>query len=184
MPTLDGIVVTEPKETEVYTFNRNDIKNIAKESIEQADKLELNPSGTFRAFENIVDKDGHKRFIEGDLETKTISGVSFSYAKWSLSGSHLLIVCVANVEDGTILTAGTIFANINIPSWIINKLVAQFSNAVDIKGFPAYDINGNVQTMNVYLRKVSSSIDLMIGSFTATADRLVRIAFDLLIDNE
>ena len=48
----------------------------------------LNPK-----MEDIVDADGHKRFIEGNVTPANIIGENdIQYAKWSLSGSHLMIV--------------------------------------------------------------------------------------------
>ena len=56
-----------------------------------------------KAFENIVDKDGHKRFIEGTPTNPTIEGVEITYAKWSLSGTHLMLVMAGNVASTTVL---------------------------------------------------------------------------------
>ena len=181
MPTLDGIVVTEPQEIEVYTFNRNDIKNIAKESIEQADKLELNPSGTFRAFENIVDKDGHKRFEEWDITTETISGVSLSFHKVSLSGSHLLIVLFGTITNGTVISNGAYyFKNLMLPQWILDKIYPLYSEVVVRTSITYY--GGTDQNANAYLYKGENGLSVNTSGFTANADKTFRIAFDLLID--
>ena len=84
-----------------------------------------------KVFEDIVDKDGHARFIEGDIDlaATTPEGVTKVYGKWSLSGSHLMIVLAGVIADGTTI-GGAIWAKVNMPSWIINKIYPIFSNKV------------------------------------------------------
>lgn len=190
MPTLDGIVVTEPKETEVYTFNKNDIKKIAKESIEQADAIDLNKNGTFRAFENIVDKDGHPRFIEGDIDlVDTLdSGITKTYGKWALCGTHLLIVLGADFADTSIIGGGSQFSKgLNLPSWVEDKIEPLFATyIVELKPISIFADNYSSQSCNFMLYK-HPTVGLCIYSASAvtlTANRHGRIAFDLLIDNE
>lgn len=134
--------------------------------------------------ENIVDKDGHKRFVEGNITLNEFSGVSQTYGKWSLSGSHLLIVIGVDIANGTELTGG-IFTVINVPEWLRNKIVALYATTiVDNKSFRAYADNYSSQDFGVSLQKSSTSLYLYSSSFTATADRHCRISYDLLIDNE
>ena len=52
---------------------------------------------------NIVDADGHNRFIEGNIATEEIEGVTWAYARWSLSGTHLMCVLAGTIEDETAL---------------------------------------------------------------------------------
>ena len=133
---------------------------------------------------NLIDKDGHERFPEGDidLQDSVPEGISKIYGKWALSGTHLLIVLAVNVENTTTF-AGTI-AQINLPKWIKDKIVPLFSNGVDLKSFTAFAENLSTQTISAYLRKVSENVvDIYVNSFIASADRNVRITFDLLIDN-
>ena len=185
MPTLDGIVVTEPKETEVYTFNKNDIKKIAKESIEQADKLELNPNGTFRAFENIVDKDGHPRFIEGDIELVNNAIPTKIYGKWALSGTHLLLVLCLSAKQNDNISGGIITKPINIPQWILDKITPLWGGVeVDKITIYYYDVSSNQQSTTAYLEKKDTGLVIYHSGLGLTQDRACRIAFDLLIDNE
>ena len=53
---------------------------------------------------NLVDKDGHERFIEGDIPDPEITGLTPIYYKWSLSGTHLMIVMAGTIENGTNLS--------------------------------------------------------------------------------
>ena len=77
------------------------------------------PSTDFK-MENIKDNSGHNRFIEGDLDTYTVANVTFSYAKWSLSGTHLMIVLAGTNKQQ--VNAGTYLAEFEPPTWIYNKI--------------------------------------------------------------
>ena len=138
-----------------------------------------------KAFENIVDKDGHKRFIEGDVNLdKEYEGVTKLYGKWSLSGSHLLIVCCLFVTEDKVLTYGECIT-MNIPEWIYNKITPIYASAIDKKTFSAFTPNGSEQTVPAYLLKKGTGVLSVETGFTATDDdRTIRFAFDLLIDNE
>ena len=134
---------------------------------------------------NLIDKDGHERFIEGDITIEEIEGITQSYGKWSLSGTHLMIVVAGNIADTTALSWGTKIANIVLPDWIFEKIVPIFATYyVEAKSTPLYDINLGTQTVSSILRKQSGKLDLLWSNVTANADRSFRVAFDLLIDNE
>ena len=99
-------------------WSKNELKNVIQEQASSGQLKEV------KVFEEIVDKDAHKRFIEGEgdivLEQE---GVDFTYAKWSLSGSHLLLVIAGTVEDETVLTSSTTaIVNFYVPKWIYDKI--------------------------------------------------------------
>ena len=186
MVTLDPINVNEPRPKRTYTYNEEDIKAIAKEGLEQTQEFEAASGSKFKLFENIVDKDGHKRFIEGDIEIAPTFQelVTKNYGKWALSGSHLLIVLAYEVDNGTELPYGAI-SLLKLPKWIMDKLVPLFSNAVSHTSIRYWADNLSAQDTGAYLRKLDSeTLDIYLsGAVTLTADRSTRIAFDLLIDN-
>lgn len=138
------------------------------------------------SIESIVDKNGNKRFIEGDIEIEVIAGVTQTYGKWSLSGSHLLIVIAGNVANETAITSGRL-AQLNLPDWIKEKIIPVFSNVVDYKSIATYNVDWSTQAVGFTLRKyaVNNEVSILIeNNVTFTKDRSFRIAFDLLIDNE
>ena len=139
-----------------------------------------------KVFEDIVDKDGHKRFIEGNVALKEIEGVSKTYGKWSLSGSHLLIVLAGTIANGTSLTFTNDFGIVDLPIWIVNKIFPLITGAtiVDSKSFQMVDAGNNAQSINTQLRNYSGTITISVSSITLTADRGFRFAYDLLIDDE
>ena len=157
-----------------------EIRAMAVDSVEQKSELKV--------FENIVDKDGHKRFIEGDITLESVTGVTKTYGKWSLSGTHLMCVLSLKIDDTTALSFAQLCPVLeNLPKWIRDKMVvmAPNSDAISVISTKAYDIDGSTsQDFSCYLRESSSEVFMSNSSFTASADRYVRIQFDILIDNE
>ncbi|MDV3429656.1 MAG: hypothetical protein LIR50_22110 [Bacillota bacterium] len=138
-------------------------------------------------FENIYDKDGHKRFEDWDLaEAKVPTGVNITYAKASLSGTHIMFVFAGTIENGTVLDySERIILRANIPQWIQDKLYPLYSSILEVKTSKAYNSNGSTsQDMNFVITKDTSWLNLMTLPFTANDDRFFRIQFDYIIDNE
>ena len=138
------------------------------------------------AMENIVDKDGHERFIEGDIDLaeSVAEGIEKIYGKWSLTGTHLLLVICFSIASGTVHSFGKVVDSINLPQWIKDKIIPVASQTVDLKSIAFYGSDLSTQNTTAYLVKSSNIVYINVGSITASADRSVRIAFDLLIDNE
>ena len=138
-------------------------------------------------FEEIVDKDGHARFIEGDVNIEEITGVTKTYGKWSLSGSHLMFVLAGNVANGTVLPSSVVSWAIitDIPKWIRDKIYPIFSTNVDFKSSIAWDSNWQQQTLLFILQKSGNNIVIsQYNGLTLGSDKSFRIQFDLIIDNE
>lgn len=139
--------------------------------------------------EEIVDADGHKRFQEWEPTLPTISGVTFTYAKASLSGTHLMIVLAGSATDTSVIGNGSTLADFgNLPSWLLEKIVPLWANEwVDNKIFTAYADNWSTQGFGAALAKrVSGGVTHIIitkaSDITFTADRTFRVQFDLLIE--
>lgn len=136
-------------------------------------------------FEKIKDADGHLRFVEENLDTATISGVTFTYSKWSLSGSHLMFVLAGTVENGTTIANATQMATSGMPAWIFNKIYPVFATeGIELKEFYLYDNSYGTQIGKAVLRKQTNFMEIVLAdNITLTANRGFRIQFDLLIDN-
>ena len=138
-----------------------------------------------KIFEDIVDKDGHKRFIEDNLTMETITGVTFSYNKWSLSGTHLMCVIAGKIDSGTSLSS-TRICGLNVPSWIIDKIIAISGNRI-LSGSVS-PLTSNVVslgTLYFIVNKDNDNTISIISSYSAqTSDVWFRFNFDLLIDSE
>lgn len=134
---------------------------------------------------NLIDKDGHERFIDFDGVNAEITGITFSYSKASLSGSHLLIVVAGSVADSTAITGNPTLVTFSLPKWIHDKIFALYSDVIDVSAILLRNSTGSTQNATARLIKASSNqVKVGVLNFTATDDRTFRIAFDLLIDND
>ena len=156
-----------------------EVRSMAVNSVEKKSDLKV--------FEHIVDKDGHKRFVEGDITIEEITGIAKTYGKWSLSGSHLMMVIALSLADETVIAGNTTLAYIDVPQWVKDKVVKILpeSNEVARGSFIAFSSNaGSTQSLAAYLRKpTDSQLVITLGSLTLNTDKFVRLQFDLLIDN-
>ena len=138
-------------------------------------------------FTNLVDASGHDRFVEGELTTSSITDVEFTYKKWSLSGTHLMLVLAFNADVGAQLTANKVLAEANLPSWIVEKIIPTFGIFVEVKSYNLVDGTWTYTTQSsVALAKYNDVISIRNISNRTIADakQFTRIAFDLLIDND
>ena len=155
-----------------------EVRSMAVKTVEEKENLKV--------FEHIVDNDGHKRFIEGDISLATIEGVTSPYKKWSLCGTHLMVVLCLDLADATALTNGATLGSVEgLPEWVMSKISPVFSSIVDVKDTTAYGSDYTGQTFGIYLSISDGKLTFIKRSaLTLTADRSVRIQFDLLIDDE
>lgn len=140
-------------------------------------------SGTI-PFETIKDSAGHNRFVEGDVVHFTdVTGLTRTYSKWSLSGSHLMVVVAGTLANGTVIPSGYMLGRVDIPQWIKDKIYPTFGNTIAAQKFIAYNSDGSTtQETNLFFAK-GSNIEIYVSAMTLTDDRFFRVAFDLLIDN-
>ena len=135
--------------------------------------------------ENIVDAQGHKRFFEGEGDTNVISGVTYPYNRYSLSGTHLMFVLAGNIANGTTLSQGQQFVVYYLPDWILNKIRGIQGGLLEYKNVTCVSEHYNVSTLKVYCDKISTGVIIVCdGTYTAQEDVAFRIQLDLLIDNE
>lgn len=135
--------------------------------------------------ENIVDEQGRKRFVEGAGSPLAQEGVTINYCKWSLSGTHLMLVVAGNIANGTSIANGTDLATFSLPKWIYDKIYPVWEARLEIKSVPLTANDWSVQTWGIVLTKSLNLIKFTATSaITLTADRGFRVSFDLLIDNE
>ena len=139
------------------------------------------------SLEQIYDKDGHNRFIEGVVECIDDENITTIYGKWSLSGTHLMIVLCFSLENALAWTTGFLSKAIELPDWIKDKIIPVYTTQV----VPYIQITGanadatSSQYLQLSLRKsAQGSINIQMASITTTDKRYARIQFDLLIDNE
>lgn len=137
--------------------------------------------------ENIKDSQGNLRFIEGEGTPIELSGLTITYNKWSLSGSHLMFVLSGNIEQGVEIGSLTTLVEYDIPKWIYDKIgVIWSTNGVDFKSMNLISTSTDITNNNVLLVKDNNVIMIKNkgSSYTADKDRSFRVQFDLLIDVE
>lgn len=135
------------------------------------------------AIESVVDSAGNLRFIEGEGTLTEITGVTYTYNKWSLSGTHLMIVLAGTVADTTAITAGE-YVTLNLPSYILDKIYAVFSNVVNRQTVTLWANDYSSQTFSMQLQKYTNNLKIYFGGITLTKERNFRVQFDLLIDSD
>lgn len=134
----------------------------------------------------LTDSDGNPRFIEGDLDIQTVSGVTANYHKWSLSGTHLMIVLACTLDNSAVISNGTDLAIINLPSFINDKVVPVYGDnkTVNIIRASALGSDLTTQVIGLGLRKDTNLTIRVYEGLTLTKQRNFRVQFDLLIDTE
>ena len=137
-----------------------------------------------KILENIEDSASHKRFLEGDvnLAADAPAGITKTYGKWSLSGTHLMFVLAGTIANGTVLSWGVLAACAGMPQWVLDKIFPMTDSYVDRKDFEIFADNLTTQTLSAWLRK-TTVLFISVNALTLSADRSFRISFDLLIDN-
>lgn len=137
--------------------------------------------------EDIVDSAGNKRFIEGAGTPETIPGITFTYNKWSLSGTHFMIVLAGTVTSVTLTSNMTFCVYEDIPDYIINKIIAIWysGTTIDVKTAVFRNLEDNSSSsVNVRLNKEDNKLYIKGFSSTTSSSSAFRIQFDLLIDTD
>ena len=166
-------------------FNRVIEGDLELESSEKAQVIDaVEKDSSLKVYENIVDAQGHKRFIEGDITQETITGITPGYSKWSLSGSHLMIVLCGTIANGTVISSGQLLMQIALPQWIMDKIFPVYGNNIEYKLFSVTNSSGQSQNIGCYTQKADGKIKVRLSALTLTDERMFRVYFDLLIDNE
>lgn len=142
-------------------------------------------------FEGILDKNGNARFVEGELTYTDDANTTTKYAKWSLSGSHLMIVHAFTLSANATESASKVFSEVSLPEWIFNKIyeISESSGGwVSTKIVTPNESTGasaSAQAKTFLLRKSTANLIIYcLDAITVGASDLVyRVQFDLLIDN-
>lgn len=134
--------------------------------------------------ETIKDKNGNLRFIEGNVAIPTISGLTFTYNKWSISGTHLMIVLAGEIEDATTISADELL-NIDLPQWIKDKIFTTSGIIVYSQSATLMAMDLSTTQWLLYLQKPNdNTINIYNTEITTTKKYYFRTQFDLLIDAE
>ena len=165
-----------------------ELKTRTNQPVEGDEIVNLKVTGQAKLFENIVDADGHNRFVEGNGNFTALSGeFEITYNKWSLSGTHLMLVLAGTVKAGTSIgRANNQTSFYALPAYILSKIKPLVgNNYIEYKAFTAYVNESNVMTGKTLLGKSSNGVYIRFtGGGNVDVDRTFRIQYDLLIDDE
>ena len=154
-------------------FSLEQLKGIASDQVKSVKK----------DISTLVDADGHDRFIEGEITIGEIAGLSISFAKWSLSGTHLMIVIAGEFAENSSFSAGTVIGYCMLPQWITDKIYPVISTYVDSKNVLFRDELWATQEISTTLIKELGQLRVYLNSTaTISSDKGFRIDYDLLID--
>ena len=135
--------------------------------------------------DNIVDKNGNKRFIEGNGTLESDRDFNSKYCKWSLSGTHLMCVLSASLSANTILGAGTL-ATFTVPDYIGSKIIPTWGNSITMLEPYIKDSEGAggtiVVDVNYYRNNITFELVALVSALNK--ERYFRIQFDMLIDTD
>lgn len=139
--------------------------------------------------EGIKDADGHNRFIDGDITpSEEIPAADVKYAKWTLSGSHLMIVfAFLSSEDKSI--AGKNICSLQIPQWIYNKIYSMNTgtdhvSVIDsVKGYIPDNLTPSTNSIRPYIYKDTNNQLRINGAGNSIIETgfYYRFVFDLVI---
>ena len=149
-------------------------------------KYKVPSGGGGATLEDIVDSAGNKRFIEGDGTPTTISGVTYTYNKWSLSGTHLMVVLAGSVVANTGLSSGQKMTKYYIPEYILNKIFPLTDSGYLNQITTSFKTSGGSSlTKSFDFSKTNDGLEISISSGgTISVDSKFRVQFDLLIDTD
>ena len=80
--------------------------------------------------EALVDRNGNQRFIVGNGNPGSVTGLTVASSKWTLNGNNLVFEILGSFSGS--LTGFNILSTFTLPEWIANKIVTPVSNVVDI----------------------------------------------------
>ena len=138
--------------------------------------------------DNIVDNHGNKRFVEfnGVADASLPAGVTITYNKASLSGTHFMVVIAGTIAEGTVISNNQIFSEFIIPKYISDKIVAVWDNRyIENKTINLVSDTWSTQSISMVLLKLFNTNTLRVytpSTLTLTDDKHFRVQFDLLID--
>lgn len=134
--------------------------------------------------DDIVDSQGNKRFIEGDGENKVFSNINNKYCKWSLSGTHLMLVFGGELSSKTSVSGGDSICDFILPEYIYNKIFPLLSTGIiTFKDFKLRKLGQSDIDIYTYLIKKNNKISIESNtSGTFNSGYSFRFEFDLLID--
>ena len=133
--------------------------------------------------ENLVDSKGRNRFIVGNGNPGTVTGLTVASSKWTLNGNNLVFEILGTLNQS--LSAGTDLCTFIIPNWITSKIPTPYLNIVDFIRFDAVYTNRAPATGFIQIYKSDDAIAFKTQDNVTIEDLTVfKIRYNIIIDNE
>lgn len=134
--------------------------------------------------EALVDSNGKQRFIGGNGNPGSLSGLTIASSKWVLNGTNLIFEILGTFSGN--LSGFNILSTFYLPEWIINKIVTPASNVVDILPCEMISIkDASAITIRVQVTKSDNTIFFTnITNIAISNISLFKIRYNIIIDNE
>lgn len=123
-----------------------------------------------------------------------LSWLEPQYAKWSLSGTHLMFVIAGKIPANTTITTWNGEVSFIMPDYINQKVYNVFGDLIGYISAPCYYYTdggafGGDGEVEAIMGKETATHKLRLrisgaNKVTSTKDRYIRIQYDLIIDNE
>ena len=112
--------------------------------------------------------------------------MTLNYGKWSLSGSHLMLVIACNYNaDISIADGTTLFRIDDIPNWVVQKVYPILGNLIIYQKASLIHEDWTRGEKEFYLAKVYDVLRIYNnGAITDSKAGMFRLRFDLLIDTD
>ena len=134
--------------------------------------------------ENLVDSKGRNRFIVGNGNPGSITGMTIASSKWTLNGNNLVFEILGSFSGN--LSGFDVLSTFILPEWVTNKIVTPVSNIVDIltcqmvSTKDASGINVKVQvTTDGHSIFFTNATNINISDLS-----IFKIRYNIIIDNE
>ena len=134
--------------------------------------------------ENLVDSKGRNRFIVGDGNPGSLSGLTVASTKWTLNGNNLVFEILGSFSGD--LTGFNILSTFTLPEWIANKIVMPVSNIVDIITCTMVSTKDAGGT-SIRVQVTKSGVDIFFtnaSTITIQDMSIFKIRYNIIIDNE
>ena len=134
--------------------------------------------------ENLVDSKGRNRFIVGNGQPGSVTGMTVASSKWTLNGNNLVFEILGSFSGD--LTGFNVLSTFTLPEWVANKIVTPSSNIVDILTCQMISLQDASGT-SIRLQVTKSGDNLYftnVSTITISEPSLFKIRYNLIIDNE
>ena len=132
--------------------------------------------------EALVDSNGNQRFIIGNGNPGSITGMTIASSKWTLNGNNLVFEILGSFSGD--LTVFNILSTFTLPEWVANKIVTPVRNVVDILTCQMIDMK-DAGITNIELQVTKDGDNLYftnISTINIADPSIFKIRYNIIID--